>query len=39
VPDVPEDFVVLIEQMMAKKASDRIATADEVRQRLQALAR
>jgi hypothetical protein len=38
VPEVPEDFAVLIEQMMAKKAADRIATAEEVRQRLQALA-
>ncbi|MGH0030872.1 MAG: protein kinase domain-containing protein [Myxococcota bacterium] len=38
-PDVPEEFVVLIEQMMAKKAEDRIASAEEVRVRLQPFTR
>ena len=39
VPGVPEDFAALIDHMMAKKAEDRIGTAEEVRQRLQVLAR
>jgi tRNA A-37 threonylcarbamoyl transferase component Bud32 len=39
VPDVPQAFVDLISQMLAKRPEDRVATALEVRERLQAIAR
>jgi tetratricopeptide (TPR) repeat protein len=38
-PDVPEVFVELIRKLMAKKPEDRIASAGEVGQRLQAILR
>jgi tRNA A-37 threonylcarbamoyl transferase component Bud32 len=38
-PDTPAGFAELVSQMLAKRPEDRIATALEVRERLQAIAR
>ena len=38
-PDTPAGFAELVSQMLAKRPEDRIASALEVRERLQAIAR